>query len=278
MKTNHFAASRRSVLAGAAALGVAAFAAPTAWAPGRLADQAGHARRRLPARRPDRLRRPRAAGRHAERARPAGRHRQQGRRERQHRCGRRDEGGAGWLQAVRRQRLDDDRRARLHDGRHRRHAADDADRRDAAVGAGARGAGFLAGQDLRRLRRAGQDEEQGRQGHRLRHRRRGRAPARHDGAAARAPGQAADEPRALQGQQPGDDRPDRRPARRHVRRHVGPRALHQVGPAAAAAGHEREARARVPRRADRRRGWGSRTSTSSRSSACTARPSCPPTW
>ena len=89
-------------------------------------------------------------------------------------------------------------------------------------------------------------QEQGRQGHRLRHGRRRRAAARHDGAAARAHGQPDDEPRALQGQQPGDDRPDRRAAGRDVRRHVGRRAVHQVGPAAAAAGHQREARAAFP--------------------------------
>ena len=103
----------------------------------------------------------------------------------------------------------------------------DADRRDAAVGAGAGGAGHVADQDLRGVRRGGQGARQGGQGHRLRHRRRGLAGARHDGTAARAHGRPGDEPRALQGQQPGDDRPDRRPAGCDVRRHLGGRALHQ---------------------------------------------------
>ena len=156
-----------------------------------------------------------------------------------------------------------------------RSAAADADRRDAAVGAGAGGAGLVADQDLRRSSpKQVKAKAKARQGHRLRDRGRGLAGARHDGTAARAHGRPGDEPRALQGQQPGDDRPDGRAAGRDVRRHLGGRALHQGrascgrcwSPAKSACPCSRTCRP-PPRPA-------SRTSSSSRSSVCTARPAC----
>ena len=72
---------------------------------------------------------------------------------------------------------------------------------------------------------------QGRQDGRLRLGRPRQPGADGDGALPRAHRQAQDEPRALQGQQPGDDRPDRRARPLHVRRLVRGRALPQVRPA-----------------------------------------------
>ncbi len=234
MNTPDLPSTRRHLLFGAAALGLATLTAPARLGPGRMAEPIGFADRRLPARRPDRLCGPCAAKRAAGGAGPADRHRQQGGGQRQSGLGGRDEGARRRLPAAGRQRLDDHCRACLHHAGHRRSAPADAHRRDAAIGAGAGGAGLVAGEDLCAVRRAGQIQRhgQGRQGHRLRHRRCRRAAARHHGAVARAPGQPDDEPRALQRQQPGNDRPDRRPPGRDVRRHLGDRAVHQVGPAA----------------------------------------------